>query len=206
LNQVAPSEFVDWTRLEHDLVSGIKLIPLSPNHTSALISAFSDDSNSVRIAMPWLDSSLSIEFQISTFIVDVTSGPNSNHYHHWVLIEPNTEEIVGLIGFDVVRFRTFERKSLSRGIHWNLGYWIAPNFRRRGLASDSIDVMIKIASKCGVDVVQLSADPNNLGGIITIRSAVERHGGIISEFGIELIEDNLGNMVEYEAYWIITGA
>ena len=206
MNQVAPSEFVDWTRLEHDLVSGIKLIPLSPNHTSALISAFSDDSNSVRIAMPWLDSSLSIEFQISTFIVDVTSGPNSNHYHHWVLIEPNTEEIVGLIGFDVVRFRTFERKSLSRGIHWNLGYWIAPNFRRRGLASDSIDVMIKIASKCGVDVVQLSADPNNLGGIITIRSAVERHGGIISEFGIELIEDNLGNMVEYEAYWIITGA
>lgn len=203
---MAPSEFVDWTRLEHDLVSGIKLIPLSPNHTSALISAFSDDSNSVRIAMPWLDSSLSIEFQISTFIVDVTSGPNSNHYHHWVLIEPNTEEIVGLIGFDVVRFRTFERKSLSRGIHWNLGYWIAPNFRRRGLASDSIDVMIKIASKCGVDVVQLSADPNNLGGIITIRSAVERHGGIISEFGIELIEDNLGNMVEYEAYWIITGA
>ncbi len=205
MNQVAPSEFEDWTRLEQDLESGIKLVPLTQNHTNALISAFTDDSSSVRIAMPWLDSSLSIEFQISTFIVDVTSGPNSNHYHHWVLIDTDTDEIVGLIGFDVVRFRTVERKSLSRGIHWNLGYWIAPDYRRRGLASDSIDIMINIAAKCGVDVVQLSANPLNVGGIITIRSAVQRHGGINSEFGVELIEDNEGNMVEYEAYWILTG-
>ena len=122
-----------------------------------------------------------------------------------MLIDTDTDEIVGLIGFDVVRFRTFERKSLSRGIHWNLGYWIAPDYRRRGLASDSIDIMINIAAKCGVDVVQLSANPLNVGGIITIRSAVQRHGGINSEFGVELIEDNEGNMVEYEAYWILTG-
>jgi len=202
---VPPSGFVDWTRSEHVLESGIKLIPLSTNHSHALITAFSNDPHSVRIAMPWLDPSLSMEFQIRSFIMDVISGPNSNHYHHWVLIEQNSEEIVGLIGFDVVRFRTIERKSLSRGIHWNLGYWIAPDFRRRGLASKSIDIMINIASKCSVDVVQLSAAPENLGGIITIRSAVERHEGIISGFGVEMIEENEGNEVPYEAYWILTG-
>ena len=122
-----------------------------------------------------------------------------------VLIDQNSEEIVGLIGFDVVRFRTIERKSLSRGVHWNLGYWIAPNFRLRGLASKSIDIMIYIASKSKVDVVQLSAAPDNLGGLITIRSAVERHQGIISDFGVEMIEENEGNIVPYEAYWILTG-
>ncbi len=198
-------EYVDWTSTEHVLDSGIKITPLSHIHADSLVSAFSNDPNSVRIAMPWLDPSLSIDFQIRSFIVDVTSGPNANLYHHWILIEPLRKEIVGLIGFDVVRFRTEERKSLSRGIHWNLGYWIAPNFRRRGLASKSIDVLINIASNCDVDVVQLSADPQNEGGIITIRSAVERHGGIISEFGVELIEENEGNLIPYEAYWILTG-
>ena len=202
---MSPSEFIDWTRSEHHLGHGIKLVPLSSNHTDGLINAFTNDSNSVRIAMPWLEASLSMEFQIKSFIVDVTTGPNSIHYHHWVLVNQNSQEIVGLIGFDVVRFRTIERKSLSRGIHWNLGYWIAPNFRRRGLASKSIDIMIAIASKSKVDVVQLSAHPENLGGIVTIRSAVERHGGMISDFGTEMIEEDEGNEVPYEAYWILTG-
>ena len=65
--------------------------------------------------------------------------------------------------------------------------------------------MITVASKYNVDVVQLSAAPENLGGLITIRSAVERHEGIISDFGVEMIEENLGNEVPYEAYWILTG-
>ena len=65
--------------------------------------------------------------------------------------------------------------------------------------------MIYIASKSNVDVVQLSAAPDNLGGLITIRSAVERHQGIISDFGVEMIEENEGNIVPYEAYWILTG-
>ena len=121
------------------------------------------------------------------------------------MVDQNSEEVVGLIGFDVVRFRTVERKSLSRGVHWNLGYWIAPTFRRRGLASKSIDIMIKIASNSNVDVVQLSAAPDNLGGLVTIRSAVQRHEGIISDFGVEMIEENEGNEVPYEAYWILVG-
>ena len=196
---------MDWTSSEHQLDNGIKLVPLSTNHTQGLINAFANDSNSVRIAMPWLNTSFPIESQIKSFIVDVTSGPNSIHYHHWVLVDQNTTEIVGLIGFDVVRFSTIERKSLSRGVHWNLGYWIAPNFRLRGLASKSIDIMIYIASKSNVDVVQLSAAPDNLGGLITIRSAVKRHEGIISGFGVEMIEENEGDIVPYEAYWILTG-
>ena len=65
--------------------------------------------------------------------------------------------------------------------------------------------MIAIASKSKVDVVQLSAHPENLGGIVTIRSAVERHGGMISDFGTEMIEEDEGNEVPYEAYWILTG-
>ena len=121
------------------------------------------------------------------------------------MVDQNSEEVVGLIGFDVVRFRTVERKSLSRGVHWNLGYWIAPTFRRRGLASKSIDIMIKIASNSNVDVVQLSAAPDNLGGLVTIRSAVQRHEGIISDFGVEMIEEKKGNEVPYEAYWILVG-
>ena len=38
-----PSEFVDWTRSEHHLDDGIKLIPLSTNHTHGLINAFTND-------------------------------------------------------------------------------------------------------------------------------------------------------------------
>ena len=155
--------------------------------------------------MPWLDSNQPMKTQIAEFVVDVTSGPNSNSYHHWVLVEPEMDLILGIIGFDVVRFRTLDRRRLSRGIHWNLGYWIAPSHRRRGLASESIDIMIAVAKESGVDVVQLSANPQNTGGLITIRSAVERHGGIVSEFGVEMIEESAGEISPYEAYWILTG-
>jgi hypothetical protein len=65
--------------------------------------------------------------------------------------------------------------------------------------------MIAVAKESGVDVVQLSANPQNTGGLITIRSAVERHGGIVSEFGVEMIEESEGETAPYEAYWILTG-
>ena len=199
------SPTVDSTRLEYTLESGFILIPLSIEHVTPLFSAFSTDESSVHVAMPWLDSSQPMRSQIASFVVDVISGPNSNAYHHWVLVEPENNSVLGIIGFDVVRFRTFERRQLSRGIHWNLGYWIAPSHRRRGLASESIDIMIRVAKESEVDVVQLSANPENIGGIITIRSAVERHGGIVSGFGVEMIEESEGEAYPYEAYWILTG-
>ena len=199
------SPTVDSTRLEYTLESGFILTPLSIEHVTPLFSAFSTDESSVHVAMPWLDSSQPMRSQIASFVVDVISGPNSNAYHHWVLVEPENNSVLGIIGFDVVRFRTFERRQLSRGIHWNLGYWIAPSHRRRGLASESIDIMIRVAKESEVDVVQLSANPENIGGIITIRSAVERHGGIVSGFGVEMIEESEGEAYPYEAYWILTG-
>lgn len=199
------STTVDSTQSEYILESGIKLTPLCVDHVMPLFSAFSSDESSVRVAMPWLNSNQPMKTQIASFVIDVLSGPNSDAYHHWVLIEPETKSILGIIGFDVVRFRTLERRRLSRGIHWNLGYWIAPNYRRLGLASESIDKMMKVASECKVDVVQLAANPQNIGGITTIRSAIERHGGISSEFGVEMIEENDGEAIQYEAYWIIIG-
>jgi len=199
------STTVDSPQSEYLLESGIQLTPLSAYHALPLCSAFSSDEKSVRVAMPWLDSNQPMKTQIAEFVVDVTSGPNSNSYHHWVLVDPEMDLILGIIGFDVVRFRTLDRRRLSRGIHWNLGYWIAPSHRRRGLASESIDIMIAVARESGVDVVQLSANPQNTGGLITIRSAVERHGGIVSEFGVEMIEESAGEISPYEAYWILTG-
>ena len=196
---------MDSTRTEHILESGIILTPLSVDHVTSLFSAFSTDESSVRVAMPWLESSLPMKSQIASFVVDVISGPNSNAYHHWVLVEPEMGFILGIIGFDVIRFRTLERRRLSRGIHWNLGYWIAPSHRRRGLASEAIDIMINIAKESGVDVVQLSVNPHNIAGLITIRSAVKRHGGIVSGFGVEMIEESEGETTQYEAYWILTG-
>ena len=200
-----PSPTVDSTRLEYTLESGFILTPLSIEHVTPLFSAFSTDESSVHVAMPWLDSSLPMKSQIASFVVDVISGPNSSSYHHWVLVNPDNNSVLGIIGFDVVRFRTIERRQLSRGIHWNLGYWIAPSHRRRGLASESIDIMIRVAKESEVDVVQLSANPENIGGIITIRSAVERHGGIVSGFGVEMIEESEGEVYPYEAYWILSG-
>ncbi len=199
------STTVDSTQSEYILESGIILTPLSTDHVMPLFTAFSSDESSVRVAMPWLDSNQPMKTQIASFVVDVISGPNSDAYHHWVLIEPKTKSILGIIGFDVVRFRTLERRRLSRGIHWNLGYWISPTHRRLGLASESIDKMIMVASQCKVDVVQLAANPQNIGGITTIRSAIERHGGIPSEFGVEMIDENDGETIQYEAYWIIIG-
>ena len=169
-----------------------------------IVEMFREDPDSVHRAMPWLSRNEPIGPQIASFIVDVSSGPNASNYHHWLIRENVGGGYLGIIGFDVVRFRTPEQQRTRRGIHWNLGYWIAPEERRHGLATASINAMISVARQCGVDVVELMADPRNEGGVRTILSAVERYDGFPSEVERWVTSDD-GNDVLYVSYWITTG-
>ena len=180
------------------------LVPLKEVDMMKIVEMFRGDPDSVHRAMPWLSRNEPIGPQIASFIVDVSSGPNASNYHHWLIRENVGGGYLGIIGFDVVRFRTPEQQRTRRGIHWNLGYWIAPEERGHGLATMSINAMISVARQCEVDVVELMADPRNEGGVRTILSAVERHDGFPSEVERWMTSDD-GNDVLYVSYWISTG-
>ena len=180
------------------------LDPLKEVDVVEVVEMFRGDPDSVHRAMPWLNRNESIGPQIASFIVDVSSGPNASNYHHWVIRENDGLGALGIIGFDVVRFKTSQQQKTSRGIHWNLGYWIAPEKRGRGIATISIDVMIDVAKRCEVDVVELMANPCNDGGVRTILSAVERHGGFPSEVERWMVDDD-GSDILYVSHWILTG-
>ena len=64
--------------------------------------------------------------------------------------------------------------------------------------------MIDVAKRCEVDVVELMANPCNDGGVRTILSAVERHGGIPSEVERWMVDDD-GSDILYVSHWILTG-
>ena len=179
------------------------LDPLKEVDVVEVVEMFRGDPDSVHRAMPWLNRNESIGPQIASFIVDVSSGPNASNYHHWVIREKYGFAALGIIGFDVVRFRTPQQQKTCRGIHWNLGYWVAPEERGRGVATMSIDAMIAVAKQCEVDVVELMANPHNEGGIRTILSAIDRHGGIPSEIERWVTTDD-GHDVLYVSHWILT--
>ena len=189
--------------MRHSAGKSHVLDPLKQADVIEVIEMFREDPDSVYRAMPWLERNKPIGPQIASFIADVSSGPNASHYHHWIIRDNDEFAALGIIGFDVVRFRTPQQQLTSRGIHWNLGYWITPEERGRGVATMSIDAMIAVARQCEVDVVELMASPHNEVGVRTILSAVERHGGIKSEVE-RWVASGDGTEILYVSHWILT--
>ena len=110
--------------MRHSAGKSHVLDPLKLADVIEVIEMFREDPDSVYRAMPWLEHNKPIGPQIASFIADVSSGPNASHYHHWIIRDNDEFAALGIIGFDVVRFRTPQQQLTSRGIHWNLGYWI----------------------------------------------------------------------------------
>ena len=148
---------------------GLILRPASVSFCSKLLEAFEETWPEVSRAMPWINPDQPFLQQIESFLLETEKMGRSGLMHHWVMIRPWDNTLLGLIGFDNIT-RTSEAK-------WNLGYWVRSSEQRHGFAKKSINATLKWLGEIEEVVVELKVDPMNLAGVKTVSHTVTNWNG-----------------------------
>jgi predicted acetyltransferase len=75
----------------------------------------------------------------------------------------------------------------------HIGYYVRPEYRRRGYATEILRQALIIARAEGVGPVLMYCSDNNVGSSI----AIERNGGVLDETGL-----SVDDQVTWRRYWI----
>ena len=76
--------------------------PANTTHTNNLLEAFEETWPEVSRAMPWILPEKDIEPQLADFLDETERTGRVGRMHHWILIRPWDEAVLGLLGFDRV--------------------------------------------------------------------------------------------------------
>ena len=148
---------------------GLLLRPASLDYSSELLEAFEETWPEVSRARPWSNPDISFLEQIESFLQETEKMGRNGLMHHWVMIRPWDNALLGLIGFDHVT-RTIEAE-------WNLGYWVRSSAQQHGLARKSINATLKWLGAINEVTVELKVDPLNAAGVKTVLQTVSNWNG-----------------------------
>jgi predicted acetyltransferase len=95
-----------------------------------------------------------------------------------------------IVGRASVRFELNEFFE-TRGGH--IGYYVRPEYRRRGYATEILRQALIVAHSEGVGPVLMYCSDENIGS----RTAIERNGGVLDESGLSVDDDTT-----WRRYWI----
>ena len=148
---------------------GLQMRPANTTHLDTLQEAFEENWPEVGRAMPWILPEKEIEPQLADFLDETERTGRVGRMHHWVLIRPWDEAVLGLLGFD--------RVTRSAEAEWNLGYWVRSSEQRRGVASRAIEAALTWIGELESVSIELKVDPNNAAGKRTVERTVRRWKG-----------------------------
>ena len=148
---------------------GLQMRPANTTHLDTLQEAFEETWPEVSRAMPWILPEKEIEPQLADFLDETERTGRVGRMHHWVLIRPWDEAVLGLLGFD--------RVTRSAEAEWNLGYWVRSSEQRRGIASRAIEAALTWIGELESVSIELKVDPNNAAGKRTVERTVRRWKG-----------------------------
>ncbi|MCS5532154.1 MAG: GNAT family N-acetyltransferase [Candidatus Poseidoniales archaeon] len=148
---------------------GLQMRPANTTHLDTLQEAFEETWPEVSRAMPWILPEKEIEPQLADFLDETERTGRVGRMHHWVLIRPWDEAVLGLLGFD--------RVTRSAEAEWNLGYWVRSSEQRRGVASRAIEAALTWLGELESVSIELKVDPNNAAGKRTVERTVRRWKG-----------------------------
>ncbi len=118
--------------------------------------------------------------------------PDGNYYAnvpetpYWLIDEGK------FIGLFLLRT---ELNGFLRYVGGNVGYGIAPKYRRRGYATKGLGLLIDEARKVGVSKLLIAAMDDNIGSW----KAIEKNGGVLENI-ITLPWEDSGQ--KYKRYWV----
>ncbi len=145
------------------------LRPASTKYALGLIEAFEETWPEVSWAMPWIITEKPFESQIYNFIEDTESKGRKGLLHHWIIIRPWDDAVLGLIGFD--------RITRSGKAIWNLGYWVRSSEQQHGIARLCTNAVLNWIAEGGSICIELKVDPNNIPGNRTVLRIVKEWNG-----------------------------
>ena len=148
---------------------GLVLRPATKNNIPEIVEAFEETWPDVIRAMPWINPDKEIKSQIENFIGDTERKGRTGLLHHWIMVRPWDDYVIGLIGFD--------RVTRSDRATWNLGYWVRSSEQRHGYARKSIDAALSWLGQVGELIVEVKVDPNNAPGSKTVIRTVRKWNG-----------------------------
>ena len=136
---------------------------------SNLVEAFEETWPEVSRAMPWINPDLPFDTQIEDFLAETERMGRAGLLHHWVMVRPWDEALLGLIGFD--------RVTRSGKAVWNLGYWVRSSEQQHGFARRAIDGTLHWLGEAENSLVELKVDPHNPAGRSTVMRTVREWRG-----------------------------
>ena len=148
---------------------GLQMRPANTTHLDTLQEAFEETWPEVSRAMTGILPEKEIEPQLADFLDETERTGRVGRMHHWVLIRPWDEAVLGLLGFD--------RVTRSAEAEWNLGYWVRSSEQRRGVASRAIEAALTWLGELESVSIELKVDPNNAAGKRTVERTVRRWKG-----------------------------
>jgi RimJ/RimL family protein N-acetyltransferase len=118
-----------------------------------------------------------------TFVRNAAHELRAGTAAHLVIADATTDTLLGCCGLVLDRPRRLAE----------VGYWVAPEQRRRGAASRSVLLLTAWAfGTLGIARVQLMADLRNLGSQAVARSCGFQREGVLRSY-----EDRLGSRIDY---------
>ena len=157
-----------------------------------VIDAFNEDRDSALAALPWIDISKDINRQLSDMLFDIETASDADRLHFWS-IHDNTGRFAGMVGVgDELQFSNS---------HYNLGYWVTPSFRNRGIATQSVNSVLSWLESRGAHYrIEVAVHPHNKAGLATAEKVCLNWDGqtLESFVGVELS----GRTIPHKVYLI----
>ena len=168
------------------------LRPANKAILSSVIEAFNEDPDSALSALPWIDISKDINHQLSDMLFDIETASDEDRLHFWS-IHDSAGTFAGMVGVgDELQFASSQ---------YNLGYWVKPSFRNKGIAIRSVDsILAWLESRGGNFRIEVAVHPHNAAGLATAEKICSNwNGETLEEFvGVELF----GRTIPHKVYLI----
>lgn len=148
------------------------LRPVHRRLLKSVVEAYHEDPEGVKTALPWLKTEEDISMQMSDFLFELEIHSNSGRIHFWSVHEKNSEDnFVGMVGLG--------DELVLKDTDWNLGYWVIPKYRRKGIAIRAVNEILEwLKSKGDELLIEITVHPHNVAGLSTCNAICKKWNGM----------------------------
>ncbi|MCS5538182.1 MAG: GNAT family N-acetyltransferase [Candidatus Poseidoniaceae archaeon] len=154
------------------LGSDFILRPVHRRLLKSVVEAYQEDPEGAISALPWLKCEEDVSLQMSDFLFELEIHSNTGRIHFWSIHEKNESDgFVGMVGLG--------DELVLKETDWNLGYWVRPQYRRRGIAFRAVSEIFEwLISKDDELLIEVTVHPHNEAGLSTSHAICRKWGGV----------------------------
>lgn len=159
------------------------LRPINRRILPEVMSAYLEDPQAAKAALPWLKEGDEARRQIADLMIDLELHRNGDSIHFWAIHSMEDNSFVGMIGLG-------DELQLAASAY-NLGYWVRKSWRMKGIARACVDAIFNWQThRTEQSLIEITVHPHNEAGLATCKSICEKWKGLAIEGYIPIEIDN----------------